>query len=181
MPLLVFSFVYCNAPLQHPTWRSMNAQLSRRLTAGSMSAQVTVYVSCYVEAQNRDAFMAVKQDLLLAFVDCVERNRAELARVRVSVGASSQPMHSCTILSVCHTPKTRSLLSSWQCRCSSSASHVIFSCCICVGGGSLGQARSLSVPIHWLAPASRLVFSLAVGCAVRASAPSFPQECCILP
>ena len=48
--------------------------------------QVTVYVSCYVEAQNRDAFMAVKQDLLLAFVDCVERNRAELARVRLSVG-----------------------------------------------------------------------------------------------
>ena len=47
--------------------------------------QITVYVSCYVEAQNRDAFMAVKQDLLLAFVDCVERNRAELARVRVAV------------------------------------------------------------------------------------------------
>ena len=44
-----------------------------------------MYVSCYVEAQNRDAFMAVKQDLLLAFVDCVERNRAELARVRLSV------------------------------------------------------------------------------------------------
>ena len=50
-----------------------------------MHVQVTVYVSCYVEAQNRDAFMAVKQDLLLAFVDCVERNRAELARVRLSV------------------------------------------------------------------------------------------------
>lgn len=48
-------------------------------------AQVTVYVSCYVEAQNRDAFMAVKQDLLLAFVDCVERNRAELARMRLAV------------------------------------------------------------------------------------------------
>lgn len=49
------------------------------------AVQITVYVSCYVEAQNRDAFMAVKQDLLLAFVDCVERNRAELARVRVAV------------------------------------------------------------------------------------------------
>lgn len=49
--------------------------------------QVTVYVSCYVEAKNRDAFMAVKQDLLLAFVDCVERNRAELARVRMAVCA----------------------------------------------------------------------------------------------
>ena len=53
--------------------------------------QVTVYVSCYVEAQNRDAFMAVKQDLLLAFVDCVERNRAELARVRLSVRLNVTP------------------------------------------------------------------------------------------
>lgn len=38
-----------------------------------------IYMSFYVEASNRDAFMAVKQDLLLAFVDCVERNGAKLA------------------------------------------------------------------------------------------------------
>ena len=48
-------------------------------------AQLTVYISCYVEAQNRDAFMAVRQDLMLAFVDCVHRNRAELARTRLGV------------------------------------------------------------------------------------------------
>jgi hypothetical protein len=33
----------------------------------------------------RDAFMAVKQDLLLAFVDCVERNGAKLATPRAVV------------------------------------------------------------------------------------------------
>ena len=41
-----------------------------------------IYLSFYVEASNRDAFMAVKQDLLLAFVDCVERNGAKLATPR---------------------------------------------------------------------------------------------------
>ena len=47
--------------------------------------QISIYISCYVEAANRDAFMAVKQDLLLAFVDCVERNGAHLARNRLQV------------------------------------------------------------------------------------------------
>ena len=45
--------------------------------------QVTLYVSFYVEAVNRDAFMAVKQDLLLAFIDCVDRNGAKLAKQRL--------------------------------------------------------------------------------------------------
>ncbi len=39
-----------------------------------------MYVSFYVEATNRDAYMAIKQDLLLAFIDCVERNGAKLAK-----------------------------------------------------------------------------------------------------
>ena len=47
--------------------------------------QVSIYVSCYVEAANRDAFMSIKQDLLLAFVECVERNGAHLARNRLQV------------------------------------------------------------------------------------------------
>ncbi|KAA6424403.1 MAG: small conductance mechanosensitive ion channel family, partial [Trebouxia sp. A1-2] len=47
--------------------------------------QVSIYISCYVEAPNRDAFMAVKQDLLLAFTDCVERNGARLARNRLQI------------------------------------------------------------------------------------------------
>ena len=51
-----------------------------------MCAQVTIYLSAYVEAANRDAFMAVKQDLLAAFVDCCERNGARLARNRLQVG-----------------------------------------------------------------------------------------------
>ena len=49
--------------------------------------QVTIYVSAYVEAANRDAFMAVKQDLLAAFVDCCERNGARLARNKLQVTA----------------------------------------------------------------------------------------------
>jgi MscS family membrane protein len=44
-----------------------------------------IYISFYVEAANRDAFMAVKQDLLLAFIDCVQRNGAQLARNRVQL------------------------------------------------------------------------------------------------
>jgi len=39
-----------------------------------------------VEATNRDAFMSVKQDLLLAFIDCVDRNGAKLAKQRLEVG-----------------------------------------------------------------------------------------------
>jgi MscS family membrane protein len=47
--------------------------------------EATIYLSFYVESANRDAFMAVKQDLLLAFVDCVERNGAKLARQRLQL------------------------------------------------------------------------------------------------
>ena len=51
--------------------------------------QVTLYVSFYVEAVNRDAFMAVKQDLLLAFIDCVDRNGAKLAKQRLEARLQS--------------------------------------------------------------------------------------------
>lgn len=44
-------------------------------------------MSFYVEAVNRDAFMAVKQDLLLAFIDCVDRNGAKLAKQRLEARA----------------------------------------------------------------------------------------------
>jgi len=50
-----------------------------------------VYVSFYVEAANRDAFMAVKQDLLLAFIDCVERNGAKLAKQLLQARALRRP------------------------------------------------------------------------------------------
>ena len=45
----------------------------------------SIYISFYVEAANRDAFMAVKQELLLAFIDCIQRNGAQLARNRVQL------------------------------------------------------------------------------------------------
>ena len=44
-----------------------------------------LYLSFYVEAANRDAFMAIKQDLLLAFIDVIERNGATLARNRLQL------------------------------------------------------------------------------------------------
>ena len=53
--------------------------------------QVTIYLSAYVEAANRDAFMAVKQDLLLAFVDCCNRNGAHLSRKRTQVPPPPPP------------------------------------------------------------------------------------------
>lgn len=51
--------------------------------------QSVVYVSFYVEAANRDQFMAIKQDLLLAFLDCVEQNGAALARNRLVVAVEA--------------------------------------------------------------------------------------------
>ena len=63
-------------------------KLHRRVFMDKLTRdQVSIYISCYIEAANRDAFMAVKQDLLLAFVDCVERNNARLARNRLQVGS----------------------------------------------------------------------------------------------
>ena len=54
---------------------------------------MTIYVSFYVEAVNRDAYMSIKQDLLLAFIDCVDRNGAKLAKQRLEV--------ICQLLSLC--------------------------------------------------------------------------------
>lgn len=53
--------------------------------------QITIYISFYVEAANRDAFMSVKQDLLLAFMECIDRNGAYLAKNRIQVPL---PLHS---------------------------------------------------------------------------------------
>lgn len=47
--------------------------------------QVSIYISCYVAAPNRDAFMNIKQEMLLGMVDCIERNNAKLARNRLHV------------------------------------------------------------------------------------------------
>ena len=45
-------------------------------------------MSFYLDSANRDSFMAIKQDLLLAFIDCVQRNGAALATPRTMVGWS---------------------------------------------------------------------------------------------
>lgn len=53
-------------------------------------AQITreecrIYISFYLKATNRDAFMSIKQDMMLAFVDVVERNGAKLATPRTMI------------------------------------------------------------------------------------------------
>jgi len=61
-------------------------KLHRRVFLDKVTREhCSLYLSFYVEAANRDAFMAVKQDLLLAFIDCVQRNGAHLARNRVQL------------------------------------------------------------------------------------------------
>jgi hypothetical protein len=45
-------------------------------------------MSFYLDTANRDSFMAIKQDLLLAFIDCVQRNGAALATPRTTVGGT---------------------------------------------------------------------------------------------
>lgn len=68
-------------------------KLHRRVFLETVSRdQATVYLSFYVEAANRDAFMAVKQDLLLAFSDCVERSGARFARPRLAVAVEASPL-----------------------------------------------------------------------------------------
>lgn len=80
--------------------------------------QVSIYISCYVEAANRDAFMAVKQDLLLALIDCVERNGAKLARNRLQVSACfpvSMPVLP-VIVSVKHKSPNLKLRCKYRCQ-----------------------------------------------------------------
>ncbi|CAK0784228.1 hypothetical protein CVIRNUC_007432 [Coccomyxa viridis] len=70
-------------------------KLHRRVFIDKLTReQVTIYTSFYVEATNRDAFMSVKQDLLLAFIDCVDRNGAKLAKQRLEVEVASAQLSS---------------------------------------------------------------------------------------
>ncbi|MEW5312234.1 MAG: hypothetical protein WDW38_003881 [Sanguina aurantia] len=53
--------------------RVMN-KLHRRIFMDKVTQEdVKIYISFYADAPNREAFMTIKQDLLLAFIDCVER------------------------------------------------------------------------------------------------------------
>jgi len=62
--------------------RVMN-KLHRRVFVDKITKEdVQIYMSFYLDAANRDAFMAIKQDLMVSFVDCVERNGAKLAQPR---------------------------------------------------------------------------------------------------
>lgn len=65
---------------------------------------ISIYISFYVEATNRDAFMAVKQDLLLAFVDCVERNGSRLARNRLQIQVMPAPLDAMSEIPIFDVP-----------------------------------------------------------------------------
>ncbi|KAL6751057.1 Mechanosensitive ion channel-domain-containing protein [Haematococcus lacustris] len=58
-------------------------KLHRRIFLDKITTEdIKIYMSFYLEAANRDAFMAIKQDLLVSFVDCVEKHQAKLATPR---------------------------------------------------------------------------------------------------
>lgn len=52
--------------------------------------ELTIYISFYIEAANRDAFMATKQEIFIEFALACERHGAQLASNRHQVG-HSQP------------------------------------------------------------------------------------------
>lgn len=60
------------------------ARASSGLASFATDAAAPSHCLCY-----RDAFMAIKQDLLMSFVDCVERNGARLATPRTTVSKSA--------------------------------------------------------------------------------------------
>ncbi|KAG1654893.1 hypothetical protein FOA52_006537 [Chlamydomonas sp. UWO 241] len=67
-------------------------RLHRRVFLDELTMDACVInLSFYVDAPSRDAFLAIKEDFLLAFLDCVERNGAKPAtpRTRIAVDACS--------------------------------------------------------------------------------------------
>lgn len=50
--------------------------------------ELTIYISFYIEAANRDAFMATKQEIFLEFALACERHGAQLASNRHQVCCS---------------------------------------------------------------------------------------------
>ena len=62
-------------------------KLHRRIYFDKLSKEeLRLYVSFYIETNSRDAFMAIKQEMLLTFVDIIERQGAKLAVPRIVVG-----------------------------------------------------------------------------------------------
>ncbi|KAK3263882.1 hypothetical protein CYMTET_27346, partial [Cymbomonas tetramitiformis] len=57
------------------------SKLHRRVFIDSITknGEYTIYMSCYVEAANRDQFMGIKEDVLLSFLESLGRNGCELA------------------------------------------------------------------------------------------------------
>lgn len=82
--------------------RILNKPHKRVFLDKIMNEHCSIYISLYVESANRDAFMAIKQDLLLAFVDCVERNGAKLASPKRTVRRQSRVLRAPALIVHCH-------------------------------------------------------------------------------
>lgn len=50
---------------------------------------INIYISFYIEAPNRDAFMGYRQQFLMDFVDCIARNGAQIAEKKLFVEFAS--------------------------------------------------------------------------------------------
>ena len=65
---------------------SVIQKLHRRVFLNKITMEdAEVYVSFYVTASNRDAFMAIKQDFMLTFMDIIDQHGAEVARKSIRV------------------------------------------------------------------------------------------------
>ena len=72
----------------------MLQKLHRRVFLDKMKREeLTIYMSFYLQAANRDAFMAARQDVYLAFVAACRRHGAQLARNRFQVCANTKYNH----------------------------------------------------------------------------------------
>lgn len=59
-------------------------RLYRRVFLGDISEEhVNIYIAFYMEMTNRDAYLAARQQMTLAFIDCIERNGAQLAEKKL--------------------------------------------------------------------------------------------------
>lgn len=59
-------------------------RLYRRVFLGDISEEhVTIYIAFYMEMPNRDAYLAARQQMTFTFIDCIERNGAQLAEKKL--------------------------------------------------------------------------------------------------
>jgi len=67
----------------HP---SVIQKLHRRVFLNKLNKEeIELYISFYCAATNRDAFMAIRQDMLMTMIDIIHRHGAEIAKKSMKV------------------------------------------------------------------------------------------------